>query len=182
MAKKNSEWAKQLTPDQLNRFKENFVNERSDKSVVDYLELNTSESFTSFILGGITWDKSNEGFEYWDMIADGKTPEEPEKEITKPIEEIAETDLKDKSLAKNNDLVMKTEFVPFQTKLLDNKLYQIPQTPEQTEAEMRDKIALEAMKSMLDAAPVANVPKFAGRCYEIADAMLEARKPKITAP
>jgi len=159
--KKNSEWAKQHTPEQLEQFKENFVDD-NDRSVVDYLELNFSDNFMTFILNAFDWTTSNQGYNYWSDIANGKEPQP----IEKPIEEI-----KEKSNFWFNDLAYNNKF-GFGSKTTQN-----------TEYEMRDNLALEAMKALLsDSTPLAGAKFFANRCYEIADAMLEARKPKIQTP
>ena len=127
--KKNAIWAEQLTPEQLERFKENYIDhEFNDISIVDFLELRVSDSFIGFLSTAFIWKESDEGYNYWSDIANGNKPQP----IEKPIEEI-----KEKSNFWFNDLAHNNKF-GFGSKTTQN-----------TEYEMRDNIALEAMKVLL---------------------------------
>lgn len=156
--KKNAIWAEQLTPEQRLQFKEAFEKHSFDKIPFDEFLKKESSDLHNMIANAIDWALTEQGFDYWHAIANGnKVPET----ITKAIEE-----------------------KPTPEKI-DENFKELNMSTEQAETSMRDKLALEAMKKLIPH-DIPLLPKehlgIAEKAYQIADAMLEARKPKITVP
>lgn len=160
---KNSIWAKQLTPEQLEQFKDNIRSYSCSGDTFEEYMLKSSRTFHSFMNYAFRWDRTDtlengftQGHSYWGHVANGT------------IEEFKPTPSK----------------IDEGFKSLSNMGYSCMLTPEQKAEKMRDEIALEAMKAILSSpnALTSNDTKEIGKCsYKIADAMLEARKIKTEA-
>jgi len=158
--KKNAIWAEQLTPEQLEQFNHNMSSHAFGEMTLEKYLIQESFDLHNMLANGFDWALTEQGFDYWFAISHGNEVPEP---ITKPIEEIAEINF-DKEIDDLHADMTKTgsDFM--------KRTY-------------RDEVAIEAMKKLV----YSNTPMLPAerisigvRAYEIADAMLEARKPKPT--